>query len=104
VAPTLHIRADPDPCLGDPDNLEGDTPDELHFAWDGPDDWLRKETGEIEGEELAGAVITPCEEDNTPRVELYDSGATRHISPYKCDFMNYSQLSPPVFLNTANQQ
>ena len=63
-----------------------------------------EEQCEIEGEEFAGAVITPCEEDNTPRVELYDSGATHHISPYKSDFTAYSQLSPPVFLNTANQQ
>jgi hypothetical protein len=49
-------------------------------------------------------VITPCEEDNTPYVELYNSGATRYISPYKSDFTAYSQLSPPVFLNMANQQ
>ncbi len=104
VAPTLHIAADPDPCLEDPDDLEGDAPDELHFTWDRPDDWLREETGEIEGEELAGTVITPGEEDNTPRVKLYDSSATCHISPYKSDFTAYSQLSPPVFLNTANQQ
>jgi hypothetical protein len=32
VAPVLHIGADPDPCLGDPDDLEGDASDELHFA------------------------------------------------------------------------
>jgi hypothetical protein len=61
-----------------------------------------EDMSKTEGEELAGAVITPSEEDDTPRVELYDSGATRHISPYKSDFASYSQLSPPVFLNTAN--
>jgi hypothetical protein len=32
VAPALHIRVDLDPCLGDPDDLEGNAPDELHFA------------------------------------------------------------------------
>jgi len=58
----------------------------------------------IEGEELAGTVITTCEEEDTPRVELYNSGTTRHISPYKPNFTSYSPLTPPVFLNTANQQ
>src|SRR5712671_3106961 len=104
VAPVLTFGVDLDPCLGDPDNLEGDAPNELHFAWDRPDDWLREETGEIEGEELVGAMVTPCEKDDTPCIELYDSSATRHISPYKSDFTAYSQLSLPVFLNTANQQ
>jgi len=32
VAPTLTFGADPDPCLGDPDDLEGNAPDELHFT------------------------------------------------------------------------
>ena len=102
VAPALNIGADPDPCLGDLDDLDGDAPNELNFTWDGPEDWLMEDMSETEGEELAGAVITPSEEDNTPHVKLYDSGATRHISPYKSDFTSYSQLSPPVFLNTAN--
>ena len=31
-------------------------------------------------------------------------GTTWHISPYKPDFLTYSPLTPPVFLNTANQQ
>ena len=104
VAPMLTTRVDPDPCLGDPDDLEGDAPGELNFAWDGPEDWLKKDLSEIEGEELVGAVITPSEEEDTPHVELYNSSAIRHISPYKSDFASYSQLSPPVFLNTANQQ
>jgi len=103
VAPALTIGADPDPCLGDPDDFEGDAPNELNFAWNGPEDWLMEDLSEIE-EELAGAVITTCEEEDTPRVELYDSGATRHISPYKPNFTSYSPLTPPMFLNTANQQ
>src|SRR5258707_5258517 len=57
-------------------------------------------------EELAGAVITQTKEskDNQIRIELYNSGATRHISPYRSDFISYMPLMPPVFLNTANQQ
>ena len=61
-------------------------------------DWLR------EVEETAAAVITPVSGDHGDRVELYDSGATRHISPYKTDFATYTTLDPPVYLNAANQQ
>ncbi len=57
-------------------------------------------------EDWIGAIITQANEneDNRVCVELYDSGATCHISPYKSDFTSYAPLSPPVFLNTANQQ
>ena len=51
-----------------------------------------------------GTMIMSSEEGDTPCIELFDSGATRHISPYKADFTTYSPLMPPVFLNTANQQ
>jgi hypothetical protein len=44
------------------------------------------------------------EEDLSPRTELYNSGATHHISPYKAYFTSYKALSPPAYLNTANQQ
>ena len=61
-------------------------------------DWLVEE-----GEEVA-AVITPAMEEHSEHIELYNSGATRHISPYKSDFSTYSILDPPVFLNATNQQ
>jgi len=105
VPPALTPGADPDPLMGDPDDAEFGPQDfELNFTWDGPDDWLREESCEIKGEGFVGAVITPCEEGDTPHVELFDSGATRHISPYKTDFTTYTPLTPPMFLNTANQQ
>ena len=53
---------------------------------------------------LAAVAITQVEEANTARVELYDSGATRHISPYRNDFHTYRPLNPPLFLNAANGQ
>jgi hypothetical protein len=53
---------------------------------------------------LAAAVATQVEEARSPCVELYDSGATRHISPYRDDFTTYQLLDPPLFLNTANSQ
>ena len=55
-------------------------------------------------EEWIGAVITPADKDQRVHVELYDSGATHHISLYKSDFTTYSPLAPPIYLNTANQQ
>ena len=89
---THLVSAEPDPMLGALDDIE-DAPHR-----EGEDEI---ELGE---EEWIGAIITPVDEDNRTRVELYDSGATRHISPYKSDFTSYSPLSPPIFLNTANQQ
>jgi len=77
---------------------------ELNFTWDRLDDWLQEESREIKGEGFAGTIITSCKEGDTPHVKLFDSGATRHISLYKADFTTYSPLTPPVFLNTANQQ
>jgi hypothetical protein len=67
VASALTFRADPDPILGDPDDLGAGPKDfELHFTWDGLDDWLCKEAAEIEEEELDCATVTPCGEDTIP--------------------------------------
>jgi hypothetical protein len=88
---TNLVSAEPDPMPSDADDI-----------FDAP----HREGEEIESEEeeWAGAVIAPADEDGRIRVELYDSGATRHISPYKSDFRSYAPLAPPIFLNTANQQ
>jgi hypothetical protein len=61
-----------------------------------PDDWLFED-------ELA-CMATDSNEDDGTHIELYDSGATRHITPFRDDFISYSPLNPPTFLNTANQQ
>ena len=63
---------------------------------------------DIEGEDwycndTAAAAITPDKANTAPRAELYDSGASRHISPYKADFISFTPLSPPLYLNAANQ-
>lgn len=79
----------------------------IDLAWDAPMDWLRDDSFEdwlSEKGETATAAITAADEDDGKQVELYDSGATRHISANKVDFTSYAPLSPPVFLNTANQQ
>ena len=88
------ISAKPDPLLGIPDD-----------------------TWHPEGEESSGfgleleetdvrAVLTPAEEDHDTCIhtELYNSGATCHISPYKTDFISYMPLALPIYLNAMNQQ
>lgn len=54
--------------------------------------------------ELIGVVITLAESDTQACIELYNSGTIRHISLYMHDFTSYSLLTPPIFLNTVNQQ
>ena len=49
-------------------------------------------------------VITPIEGEDQTHVELYDSGVTHHILPYKSGFTTYSPLPTPVLLNIANKQ
>ncbi|OJT06880.1 Retrovirus-related Pol polyprotein from transposon TNT 1-94, partial [Trametes pubescens] len=36
------------------------------------------------------------------RIEVYDSGATRHISPYRDTFISFTELDPPLPINTAD--
>ena len=61
-------------------------------------DWFR------EVDETAAAVTTPSSDGCGKHVEMYDLGATRHISPYQSDFTSYNCLDPPVYLNATNQQ
>ncbi|EIW64132.1 uncharacterized protein TRAVEDRAFT_84569, partial [Trametes versicolor FP-101664 SS1] len=35
-------------------------------------------------------------------IEVYDSGATRHISPYRDTFISFTELDPPLPINTAD--
>jgi hypothetical protein len=49
------------------------------------------------------AAIAAVEEAKSTRAELYDSGATRHLSPYHDDFITYRALEPPLYLNAANK-
>ena len=60
----LTFGVDPDPILGDLDDIVAGPQDfELCFTWDGPDNWLIDEAAEIKEEKLDCAVVTPCEED-----------------------------------------
>ena len=52
----------------------------------------------------AQAVITAIEEAKSAHIELYNSGAMRHLSPYREDFITYRSLEPPLYLNAANKQ
>ena len=88
------VSAKPDPLLGILDD-----------AWHSEGEESPGFGLELEETDI-GAVLTPAEEDHDThiRTELYDSGAMRHISPYKTDFISYTPLAPPVYLNAANQQ
>ncbi len=88
---THLVSAEPDLMLSATDDVENESHREGEEEVDLEEEWV-------------GAVITPADEDHRMHTELYDSGATRHISPYKSDFTSYSPLTPPVFLNAANQQ
>ena len=93
---TCLIGAELDPTLG--------IVDEADSAWHS------EEEGDLAFEPQSvievGAVITQVNEGEDARIctELYDSGATQHISPYKPNFLTYLPLALPVFLNAANQQ
>jgi hypothetical protein len=50
------------------------------------------------------AVITAVEEAKSARIELYDSSAMWHLSPYCEDFTTYRALEPLLYLNAANKQ
>jgi hypothetical protein len=70
-----------------------------------PDKLADEEPEVLEGPEAdASAVITAVDEAQVARIELYHSGATRHISPYKRDFTTYQELDEPLYLNAANKQ
>jgi len=96
--PAHAIGADPDPFLGEEEEHVNFEADNESVPDDDSDDWL------CEMEEMAAAAITPESNSTAVRIELFDSGATRHISPYRDDFTTYSLLTPPLLLNTANQQ
>ena len=72
--------------------------------------WHSEEEGDLAFEPQTvievGAIITQVDEGKDAHIhtELYNSGMTQHISPYKPNFLTYSPLTPPVFLNAANQQ
>jgi len=108
------ICANPDPYLDDSDSEDdwddiqadvesiGEQSDELESIGDGPD-VLDNEGEDPDIEETAAAVIAPADADSTPRTEVYDSGASCHISPYKDDFTSYTPLSTPLYFNATSQ-
>jgi transposase InsO family protein len=103
---SANVVADPD---DEPDGcwsavFIGDVPNPVEATVDSH--WTHEEAGAsaaLSGG-LAAAAITQIEEVKQARVELYDSGATRHISPYRNDFTTYRALDPPMYLKAANGQ
>ena len=102
------IGADPDPLLQEgEENAMPDAGTATAFVWGDPFDWdCEGDLGDWPSEEgdMAAATITAADANQGARIELYDTGATRHISPFRSDFKSYSPIMPPILLNTANQQ
>jgi hypothetical protein len=55
----------------------------------------------VNAEEDVVAAIEHAEGTSGARVELYDSGSTCHLSPYRADFQNFEDLPAHPF-KTAN--
>ena len=88
VDQTHLASTEPDPMLSTLDDFEA----ALH--WEGKKEIdLKVNLGE---EKWIGAIIAPVDEDSHLHVELYDFGATQHISLYKTDFTSYSPLMPLI--------
>jgi len=110
-APVQDISAEPDSLFDDPEQSEEvicahTKSTEMHLDWCSPEGWVCDDWVDplFEEEEACAVIIPATDKDSSTRTELYNSGATWHISPYKSDFSSYTPLSPPIFLNTANQQ
>ena len=101
----VHARyIEPDSLMDDSDS--DDETEDFRAELEGSNehlDWPDNEGEDWHTKDTAAAVITPVEVDTAPCVELYDSGASRHISLYKADFVSYATLSLPIYLNAANQ-
>jgi hypothetical protein len=108
------ICANPDPYFDDLDSDDdwddvqakvestGEQSDELESIGDGPDE-LDNKGEDHDIEETTAAIIMPADMDCTPCTEIYDSGASHHISLYKDDFTSYTPLSTLLYFNAASQ-
>jgi gag-polypeptide of LTR copia-type/GAG-pre-integrase domain len=56
------------------------------------------------GSEPVMSVDSQKSTSNTPKVKLYDSGATRHISPYRDDFVAFTPIPPKPFAAANGQK
>ena len=65
-------------------------------------DGIRDSPDIIEPDDVANAAMDGASNANEICTELYDSGTTRHISPYQDLFDNYVEI-PPKSLSAANK-
>jgi len=89
--PVHAIGTDPDPFLGEEEEHVDFEANNESVPDDDSDDWL------CEMEEMAAAAITQESNSTAMRIELFNLGATWHISPYRDDFTTYSLLTPHSF-------
>jgi hypothetical protein len=89
---------DDDDGFDNPDLEEGDW-----FSEIGDDEYRDDE--DLEGADETGSVfVAESNPGNIPiRAEVYDSGCTKHISPYQDDLENFTEIPPRPF-RAANKQ
>jgi len=100
---------------GEVEDVESEGEDDGWFSEVGSDvgdfadpEWESDEESEAdEGPETAPEVLNMFLHgevaDDIPRVEIFDSGTTRHISPYRDDFVTLSAIAPKT-LRAANKE
>jgi len=87
--------------VGDNESFEASTLGDVLF------EALSAELADISEDDIYGdsvdAVLTEEALSAGPRIELYDSGSTQHLSPYRDQFTSYHDIPPRPF-TAANQQ
>ena len=66
-------------------------------------EFARESVDWSDGEEFAVEEIVSVTKPTTTRVEIFDSGATTHISPYREDFSSFNHI-PLKTLHAVNKQ
>ena len=83
------------------DNLDSDEDTEELFGTDGSECGLLVSVDlnsvAVDLDEVAAHVESSNKAESSPRVEVYDSGCTRHITPYRDAIDNFIEISPKSF-------
>ena len=100
------------------DYFDSDSASGGEGGWNWEEDWFTEEESDDEGRTLGSVAVVDEDEDSddspnvctvgasidhVPHIDLFDSGSTRHISPYCDSFMSFTEITPH-FLRAANKQ
>jgi hypothetical protein len=102
-----------DDCRDIFDDLFRDSDDDPESSddEDSPAEWIHNEAkgplveddeGEAYTRYEAAMLACDCKHSDTSQTELYDSGTSRHMSPYRNRFINFVSIVPKA-ITAANQ-